>query len=287
MRFFFRSRSFKIILAVFAAVVLLSAISGLIGMKISPQANIAGSVAAPFQKAATAVKNALSDFVRTYTDGNQLMLDNAALKKEIDELREKLTDYDEAVAQNEFYENYLGIKEAHPDFTFAAATLIAKDREDPYAGFTVNCGTLNEVAVGDPVITDAGLVGVISAAGLTTAKVRTVLDPNLVCGGLDSRTGDSGVICGTLELAQNGLCKFYNLSRSCNVAIGDYVTTSGEGVFPRGLLVGSIEAIGTEQYNTSIYADVKPFVDFETLRNVMIITAFDGQNSAATEAENE
>ena len=63
------------------------------------------------------------------------------------------------------------------------------------------------------------------------------------------------------QLAQNGLCRFYNLARSCTVAIGDYVVTSGEGIFPDGLLIGTIEEIGSDKYNTSIYANIKPFAD--------------------------
>lgn len=277
MRFFFRSRQFKIIAAVFAAVVVLSAIFGFIGFKMSPQANIAGTLAAPFQKLVTGVKNTITDFVSAYNDGNELLIENEELKAEINELREQLADYNTAMEQNAFYEQYLGIKESNPDFVFTAATLISRDSDDPYGGFVINRGTLDGIDNYDPVITDAGLVGYITEAGLTTAKVETILNPELTVGALDNRTADSGLLSGSIQLANQGLCRFYNLARSCNVAIGDYVVTSGEGIFPDGLLIGTIEEIGSDQYNTSIYANVKPFADISELRNVMVITDFEGK----------
>ena len=277
MRFFFRSRQFKIIVAIFSAIVVLSATFGFIGFRISPQANIAGTIAAPFQSIAITIKNVVGDFISAYNDGNELLMENEELKTEINELREQLADYNTATEQNAFYEKYLGIKEKNPDFIFTAATLISRDSDDPYSGFVINRGTLDGIHNYDPVITDAGLVGYIVEAGLTTAKVETILNPDLTIGALDNRTTDSGILSGSIQLADDGLCRFYNLARSCTVAIGDYVVTSGEGIFPDGLLIGTIEEIGSDKYNTSIYANVKPFADIQELRNVMVITDFDGK----------
>ena len=144
-------------------------------------------------------------------------------------------------------------------------------------GFTINKGTVNGISANDPVITESGLVGFISQAGLTTSKVVTVLSPELTAGALDNRTSDSGVLSGSVALASEGKTRFYNLSRSCNIAVGDYVVTSGEGIFPSGLLVGTIQSIGSDKYNTSIYAEVKPFVDFESVKGVMVRTEFEVQ----------
>ncbi len=277
MRFFFRSRQFRIIVTVFIAVLLVSGICYLLGMNATPQNNIASTIAAPFQTAAKSIKNAVTDFIHSYRDGNKLLLENADLEAQIDQLRDQLTDYEKATRENEFYKNYLNIKDEHADFSFAPANLIVRDENDPYRGFTINRGSMDDIALYDPVITDAGLVGYISEVSLKTAKVTTVLSPDLTFGTLDNRTEDAGVISGTLELSDDGLCKFFNLSRSCNVAIGDFVMTSGEGVFPAGLPVGEIDSIGSDRYNTSIYATVKPFADLNELRSVMVITAFDGQ----------
>lgn len=279
MRFFFRSRQFKIILAILIVLVTISVIFSIIGSKISPQSNIAGTITAPIRSAATAISNAFSDFFKMMDDSNELMLKNSELEAELNDLREKQADYEEITAQNEFYKNYLDIKDSHPDFKFAPATLISRDSADPYKGFVINKGSTDGIKAYDPVITDAGLVGYISEVGLTTSKVTTVLSTDLTLGALDNRTNDSGIISGSLEIAKDGQTRFKNLSRSCNIAIGDYVITSGEGIFPKGLLIGTISYIGNDEYNTSIFANIEPFVDMNNIRNVMVITEFEGQGN--------
>ena len=277
MRFFFRSRQFKIIAAVFAALIVIAAVTAAVGGRMSPGANIFGTVTAPFRSIASKISGGISSFVEVYTEGEKLNIKNAELETEISELRKKLADYEQAVSENEFYKNYLDIKDANPSFKFMAATLISRDKEDPYKGFIINKGSVNGVSAHDPVITNEGLVGYIGEVGLTTSKVVTVLSAELIAGALDNRTSDSGVLSGSAELASEGLTKFYNLSRSCNIAVGDYVVTSGEGIFPKGLLIGTVQTIGSDKYNTSIYANVKPFADIDGIRGVMVITEFEGQ----------
>ena len=285
MRFFFRSRQFKIILAVIAAVLALSLISGVIGGVIAPHSGVLGTITAPFVTLFQRISDGINDIGDAYRDGNELMIKNAELETEINELREELADYNKTIRENEFYKNYLEIKDANPDFEFTAATLISRDTEDPFEGFVINKGSLSGIKKYDPVITDAGLVGYISQVGPTTSKVATILSTDITLGALDNRTNDSGIVSGKMELAGEGKCRFYNLARSCTVAVGDYVVTSGEGVFPDGLLIGTISYIGSDEYSTSIYADVVPFVDISSIRDVMVITDFEGQGGIIPSGE--
>lgn len=277
MRFFFRSRQFKIILAVFLSIAVVSAVCAVIGGNISPQADLAGTILAPFRAGAAKISQSISDFAAAFSQGEEAMLKNAELESEINDLREQLAGYEQAISENEFYKDYLEIKEDNPDFKFSPATIIARDSNDPFKSFTVNRGSTDGISEHDPVITDAGLVGYVSQVGLTTCKITTILDPDITLGALDNRTNDSGVLNGALDTAKDGFTGIYNLSRSCNVTVGDYIVTSGEGIFPEGLLIGSVRTIASEEYNTSIYAVVEPFVDLDTIRDVMIITDFEGQ----------
>ncbi len=277
MRFFFRSKQFKTIVAVFLIIAVLTLSFALIGTRMSPQTDIAGTIAAPIRSAAQSVSNAVSGFFKAYSDGNKLSLENAELKSQISELQNKVADYEEVLSENSFYKQYLEIKENNPDFKFADANIIAKDPDDPYGGFTLNKGSASDISLYDPVITDAGVVGYVTEVGLTSCKVTTILSHNITLGAIDNRTSDSGIVTGSLSLSQNGLCRFANLSRSCSVAVGDYVITSGEGIFPEGLLIGSVKNIGIDEYNTSVFAEIKPFVEFSEIRSVMVITSFEGQ----------
>lgn len=277
MRFFLRSRQFKIILSIFCAVVLLTVSFALFAKRMSPQTDIASAIATPFRSLFTTASNIVTDFFDSYNGGSKLSLENAELKSEIDALRQQVADYEQMAEQNEFYKDFLGIKESNPDFKFTDATLIARDSDDPFGGFTINKGSASGITKYDPVITNAGVVGYVTEVGLTSCKVTTVLNPDITLGALDNRTHDSGIITGSLDLAKGGLCRFENLARSCSVAVGDYVITSGEGIFPEGLLIGLVNNIGIDENNNSIYAEIKPFAEIFELRSVMVITSFEGQ----------
>ncbi len=277
MRFFLRSRQFKLIVAIFCAVVLLTTSFVIIGRRMSPQTDIASTISAPFRSLFTNISGIVSDFFTNYNNGSNLSLENSELKAELDLLRQKIADYDEISEQNEFYKGYLGIKETNPDYEFCDAVLVSRDSNDPYCSFTINKGSLADIKKYDPVITNAGIVGYISEVGLTSCKVTTILSPDITLGALDNRTNDSGIVTGSLSFAENGFCRFANLARSCTVAVGDYVITSGEGIFPEGLLIGSVNNIGIDEGNNSIYAEIKPFAQISELRSVMVITSFEGQ----------
>lgn len=277
MRFFLRSRQFKIILSIFCVVVLIAAIFGIVGRRMAPQTDIVSTIAAPFRSFFNGAANVVSDFFDSYNNGAELSLENSELKAEIDELRKQIADYDEIAAQNELYKDFLEIKEQNPDFKFSDAEIIARDSDDPYGSFTINKGSASDISLYDPVICKAGIVGYITEVGLTSCKVTTILNPDVTLGALDNRTNDSGIVTGTLALANEGMCRFANLSRSCKVAVGDYVVTSGEGIFPEGLHIGTVNNIGVDETNNSIYAEIKPFAEINELRSVMIITSFDGQ----------
>ena len=123
MRFFFRSRQFKIIVAVVTALIALSVLFALIGGSMTPGANIIASITAPFRSVATTVSEFASDFFSAYRDGEKLIQENAELEQEISKMRQELAEYERMKEENENLKNYLEIKDAHPDFKFAPATL--------------------------------------------------------------------------------------------------------------------------------------------------------------------
>ncbi|MBQ7106314.1 MAG: rod shape-determining protein MreC [Clostridia bacterium] len=277
MRFFFRSRKFKIISAVTAVILSLTLIAWIAGGIFAPQSSLSGVISSPFQRIATSISNGFRDFTQKFRDNETLIVEKSELQDEINHLNEQIADYEKIKAENEFYKNYLEIKDAHPDFQFESAVIISRDSNDEYGAFTIDAGSVDGIQVHDPVITDAGLVGYVSSVGLTTSKVTTILDPNISVGAIDSRTSDAGIIGGNLTLTSSGKTRMYNIRRTSSVAIGDYVVTSGSGVFPKGLLIGKISNISQEEFKTSLYAEIEPFVNVREIRQVMVITDFSGK----------
>ena len=279
MKFFLRSRQFKIFIVIVSAILALSIIAGIIGSSMAPQTNIIGAVTAPFVKLGTSIKTSIDDVAERWNKGVELAEENKQLKEEIASLREQLVDYHSAIADNNFYKSYLKIKDENPDFKFCPATVLAFDPDDIYSGFTLDVGTNQDVKLYDPVITNEGLVGYISEIGLTTAKVTTILSSSLTCGAYDSRTNDAGVVRGNSTDIVNGNTRLFNLPRNCSVAVGDIIVTSGGGVFPDKLIIGTISKVSNDPLTSSLYAVITPTADFENLRNVMEITSFEGRGN--------
>jgi len=283
LRFFFRSRKFKIMLSITCIIVSMALIGAIIGSAFSPQNGIFGAATSSITRFFNNISKEVSVFFEKFQSNDELMRENLSLKQQVNDLTSDLMDFEKAKQENEMYKKYYGIKEQNTDYIMEPAMLISRNADDPYGSFNINKGSLQGIALHDPVITDAGLVGYISEVNPSYSKVTTILDTAISCGGLDRRTQDAGVISGELSLAEQGKTRINNLLRSSAVTSGDYIVTSGGGVFPEGLVIGTIDSIHNETYNTALYGIVTPIVDFSELRDVMVITYFTGQGNATGE----
>ena len=72
MRFFFRSKQFKITLLVVAIVIALSATAAIIGGSMSPQTSLFGAIAAPFQKLGNSIASAINEFSQNFESAAKL-----------------------------------------------------------------------------------------------------------------------------------------------------------------------------------------------------------------------
>ncbi|MBR4282161.1 MAG: rod shape-determining protein MreC [Clostridia bacterium] len=278
MKAFFKSKFFKTISTIICVMIALTLILSLVGNTIAPQSAIIGTIISPIEYVTGYVSHTFSNFFTSVERAEILENENNILREEMRNLREKLVDYDKYKSENEFYSEFLEIKKEHPDYQFQPAMVVSYDSLDVYKSFTINCGTAQGISQFDPVITADGLVGYVSEVGLTHATVMTLLNPNLSVSATDNRTRETGVVSGDAKLVASGCCKMSYLSRSSAMNLGDYVITSGAGgVFPAGLMVGTVTEIGQESADVSLYAVLRPFVEPTGLSDVMVITSFEGQ----------
>ncbi len=282
MRFFFKTIRFKVISAIALILVVCIVIFGVLTDWSAPQSSFLSAVLSPFQKLASSVSGAVGGFFDNLESSDTLNEKIDQLEEELAKKDYQLIEYEDALRQNEFYKDFLEIKENNPSFQFASAVVIARDTSDPYGTFTIDKGTLDGVSVYDPVITAKGIVGYISDAYSTQSTVMTVLNPSINISVLDNRTRDSGNVSGDMSLAGDMLTKMSYISRNNTMAAGDYIITSGAGgVFPAGQIVGTVKEIKSSDSAVSYYAVIEPAMDISSVSDVMIITDFEGQSSLA------
>lgn len=280
MREFFKSRRFKIILAIVAVILggmLYAASTG--GVAPLPE-RMLSYVVVPVQKAAAWVSNGITDFLSVFFDARENYEENIQLKEDISDLRKQLVDYEKIKTENERLKEITGLKEMNPDIEFQPAGVIARDPDDRFGSFTIDVGTLHGVSVRDPVVTGEGLVGYVSEVGPSYAKVTTILSPDLNVGAVEIRTKDTGNITGSVETAAKGLTQLELLPKDTQVKAGDIVVTAGtSGFFPQDIIIGTVEEVILEPSGITCTAVIQPVSEIDEIKNVFVLTDFLGKQT--------
>ncbi|MBE6792562.1 MAG: rod shape-determining protein MreC [Ruminococcaceae bacterium] len=283
MKRFLKSAGFKVLVAVavfLLSIIIYSAVSR--GTATVPE-QVAGGILSPLQSLFSNAVDAVGDFFSGLGDDTALREENEQLKQELGDLRDQMIDYDDMKRKYDQLVAFLELKEQHPDYQFADASVIAKDPTDIYGNFTIDAGSLQDVSVGDPVIQADGLVGVVSEVGLNWARVSTILDVQTHVSAYISRSGDTGITAGTAALAQDGLLRLNNIDRDAGILKGDIVATyGGSSQYPAQLKIGKVTSIEPDSDGLSMYAVVEPFVSIHDVSQVLVITDF-GTKTADSE----
>lgn len=284
MKDFLKSTHFKILVGVFIvlfAFLLRATWTG----EMAPMASQAlGLITTPLQEFSSGISGAATNFFRRFVEADEIEKENEELREKVRILSQQLVDYEQYKQENEQFREYLQIREEHPDFSFEYASVIGRDASDRFYSFTLDKGSLAGIEKYDPVITPDGLVGVVNEVGLTYSKVITILDVGLQFGAYDVRTRDIGLITGRIDLAREGNCQLTMLPRESGASPGDLIYTSGYGgLYPKDLAVGEIVEVLDEANGMSLYAVVKPTANVGKVRDVLVITNFQGQGEQIVE----
>ena len=273
----FRNKFFVICLSI--AVVLAAATStfSIMGYPMLAR-NIVGVVTSPIRLGVTAVTNAIEGFSLYFGGIDKLAEENESLRQENATLKEQAEKTALLEAENRRLRAYLGMKIEYPSCLMEEAMIISRETGNYATVFTLNKGTLHGIEVNMPVIVESGIVGYVKAVGLNWCTVYTVIETATSVGAYIPRTGVTGLVEGDFSLKNEGQCKLHLVEGSQEIAVGDRVLSSGMGsVYPADVAIGEVVAIGMDEYNRTLVATVKPYVDFSSLEWVMIVTGYEEQ----------
>lgn len=278
---FVKSVRFKILAGILAVMVGFMVMSIYTGGTSAMVSQLISLVTVPVQRFSAGVSYRASNFFDRFLNASQTYERNTMLQAEVNELRQKLVDYDKIKHENEQFRDIIGVKEKRPDLKIETASVIARDPTDRFFGCTIDKGTLDGVSYLDPVMTADGLVGYISEVGLTSAKVKTILDVTIDVGAYSSATRDIGIVTGTVDLALTGMCQVEYLPRDSEIAVGNIILTSGGTLFPKDLIIGTVEQVKTGSHGISVVAVIRPAAQIRTVKDLFVITSFEGQGGEA------
>ena len=230
----------------------------------------------PAQKAFNYVTDAIDGFASYFTQFDAVVKENAHLKEEIAALNNRLYQAEKTEELNQWLTAFLEMKRSHTDFTFAEAVITGRESANHMTVCTIDRGTAHGIAEDMPVVTPDGVLGYIDEAGLTWAKVCTLIESSTSIGACIERTGELGLVAGNFSLAADGICRITSLAADSDVRVGDRVVTSGTGgIYPRDLVIGYITEVIPDEYSRTLTATIRPAATLTDLDRVMIITSYE------------
>ncbi len=273
---FLKSRFFIIALLVAIVLVTVPTVLSVMGQG-SVVRNALNVIATPFRFVITKTEEAFEGFAMYFREFDGMHEENKALKAKIKELEEQVYRADVIREENEWLNDYLGLRRLHPDYVFEAATVVGRESGNYMTVMTLDCGTANGVEVNMPAVTDDGIVGYVSEVGLTWCKVSTVIETATSVGAYVERSGEIGVVKGNYSLKNKGYCQMSYLSTDSDIKVGDRIISSGIGsVYPRGLLIGTVTEIVPDEASRTLNAHIEPAADLMNVSRVMIVKDFAG-----------
>lgn len=272
-RFFRNNGGLLVVAAVLLAAVL--AVGAYI-LGYDPLTGILEVLATPFRAASSAVTNwAEGQYDRAFRY-EELQAENEALRQRVAELERDAIAGQDAQRENERMKDLLGLAEERPELQYRDAAVVRRSSSNWSSDLTIDRGTLGGVEVNDCVIDQYGhLIGVVTEANPNSSRVTTILDPDLELGGRVARTDEDAILEGDFTLMLEGLLRLAFVSEDAKLVTGDQVTTSGlGGVYPPGLVVGSVRTLYVEEDGISRYAQVEPAADINGAQYVYVIVDY-------------
>lgn len=270
MKDFFKSNSVRIFLSTVFILIVLSVFTNSIDQNLL--SSTVNSVTYPLSKVTAA---ATSDEDMSYSE---LLSEYEKLKEENAQLRSQLINYYDTLTENTRLWKFYDLKKEHPEYSLVPSVVLRRDANNEFYSFTLDKGTTSDIAVGDPVVSDNGLIGWVSETDLNTCKVVTILSPQTSVGATDNKSNDMGIVTGSALYCDDNLTTFTKLSASHKVKTGDIITSTGvSGIYPKGLIIGEVTDVCYDTYNSTYYAVVKPYDDITAITDLAIITDYTGQ----------
>ncbi len=218
--------------------------------------------------------NYIGSLIDDFKNLKDVREENDNLKTSIERIEAIETENIELRREIEALKKELNIDYVLTDYEKLNATVLSRNIGYWYNTITIDKGSYNGVEKDMVVVNSTGLIGKVIKTTTFTADVRliTTSDTN----------NKISVSISNGENKLNGLIKSYNydenklevegISNTEEVNVGDKVYTSGlGGVFPSGILIGTVDSITTDEYDLAKLIKVTPSTDFDDINYVTIL----------------
>jgi rod shape-determining protein MreC len=229
-----------------SALVVLVAVALVLSPSQGRQAQSIGSrLIAPVQLGVSGFVDQVSDFVSTVQRINQLADENRRYAEQVDRLQSEIVRLQEVQQENEDLRNLLGLRQRNPEMQLLPVRVIGRDPSPFVQSIMIDRGTNDGVLLTD----------------VNSSVSARVQDPSSRATGVVRGTSDGGLL---LE----------HVPQQDTLQTGQLVITSGlGGIYPEGLVVGTIVRVQRKDVDVFQEAVVEPAVDMNKLERLYVMAA--------------
>ena len=289
----------KYVLMILTAVCVVALFTSLVfNLSGGPLNTVAGYVFIPMQKGINSAGAWISGKANDFNTLSELLKENEKLKAQGSDLTLKLNNTKLEQYELDNYRELLQLDDKYASYDKVAANVIAMDGTNWFSTFTLDKGTKEGIQKGMNVIAGSGLVGVVTDVGPNYSKVRSIIDDSSNVSSMVLTTKDNFNVSGSLKsMNKDKELPFTQLrDEDDKVKPGDPVVTSAvSDIYQEGILIGYIASVENDPNNLTKSGTITPVVDFEHLREVLVITTvkdtgekeLSSQDSTETETETQ
>ena len=225
--------------------------------------------------------NSVTGYFHLRDINEDLQQRNASLELEVLTLKQRLREAAETI-----YGDTMTVDSSLVNYKFIIAHVINNSVARPRNYITIEKGTNDGVQPEMGVVDQNGVVGIINVVGPHTARVISILNPDLRLSCKVKGSDAFGSLVWDGKRPDQAVLE--ELPRHVPFNVGDTIVTSGYSVvFPEGIPVGTIITQEKDEDDNFYTLQVKLLTDFTTLSTVRVIeNAFrDEINSIENDAE--
>ena len=222
---------------------------------------------APLERAGTFASRTVADAWENASGLLRARDEAEALRGRVRQLEQDTARLAETEAENARLRTLLDFRKTLGG-TLLTTRVIGHDAAGLSRTLVVDQGSAAGIAKGAAVLAPEGIVGQVFQVSPHAARVLLVSDHNSGVDAVVQRTRGRGIVEGTAD----GRCGLKFVKRTEDLQVGDLVVSSGlDGIFPRGLPIGHIQAVDKQGQGLFQYAQIEPAVDVERLEEVLVL----------------
>lgn len=229
----------------------------------------------PITSGITWVGSGISSVWNHYFNLSQASIENDKLRQDVAQLRDQALTLQEAQLENQRLHNLLKISASwtrNPVF----ARVISNSTNYGIRTVIIDRGWADGIERDRPVMADGGLIGRVRVIAEHSSTILLITDPNSSVDVIDARSRVRGLLVGALKETKMrrpvALTLLEYVSQDSNILQKDDLITSGlDGVYPKGLLVGTVHEVRRDDFGLFEEVWVLPSADLSRLEDVIVL----------------